>query len=699
MKNDLDFIKDKLENSGVNAPEGMDEGYVLSRLDGVTPDPEPAPQLTVLEPKKPRRGMITGIAAAFAAVATLSVFGVMHFAKQQPVPSGVTGKTGITAVASGIPLKSFNSYDEVRAQVKQYADSYSRYSGKSGGYDMIVEESPVNAAGSAPLDGSGSSSGSSDSSGSHSETYLQVEGVDEADVVKTDGKYLYILPYYEEDHISIYTATDAPELAATVYPASGNHPTAVPAEPDDDFYDSNLYIEEMYLHDGRLVLTCLERNEDYEYSTSAYVYDVSDISDVRLLDTFRQSGDYTSSRMVGDNLYMISEYRVYTDFEIPVCYRGAEKQEIPIDCVYSVEEPDSSNMLIVGGFSLADGSSDVQTTAVMGSVEDVYCSGESLYIYATKWHTMNRTSPYLLDWSALTGDDTVYDDAQDDAEDEFEPIRTDIFKVNLSGGISFTAYGTVEGYLDSRYSLDERNGYLRVAATVEDRLYNETNALYILDENLQLVGSVTGFAPQESIKAVRYVGDTAYVITYEQTDPLFVIDVSDPQKPAILGEVKIDGFSSMLVPIDENTVLGLGYYTEDRDGISMQVQSGFKLALFDVSDKADPKVLDEKIYRNFDSAVMEEPRALVYNPERGDYLIPLNYSDSHWDGDVYQYEVIGGALNFKVEDGKLVEIDHPELTGSGAEEYIDRCLYVDDQIYMIGFDYDNDVSIFTAQYK
>ena len=110
------------------------------------------------------------------------------------------------------------------------------------------------------------------------------------------------------------------------------------------------------------------------------------------------------------------------------------------------------------------------------------------------------------------------------------------------------------------------------------------NNLYVLDGELNPVGEVTGFAPDESIKAVRYMENTAYVITYEQTDPLFVIDLTDPTTPVITGEVKISGFSSMLVPIDENTVLGIGYHTED-EGREMEIQEGLKIVTFDVSDK------------------------------------------------------------------------------------------------------------------
>ena len=688
MKNDFDFIKDKIENSSVNAPDTMDEGFVLNKLEGITPDP--VPHLVEVKPKKSHAALIAGLAAAFVAVIALSVVGVIYSAHHHIHPDN--SSLIRPSVSADIPLKTFQSYDEV----KEYAATIQKYhfSGtfgiKDGAY-AVEEERTADAA--APENNSsekssGSSAGSSGGSESYSETYRQVEGVDEADIVKTDGKYLYITSEGGDENVMIYTADDRPELVATVYPGSFDRPTVNPVLSDDDTLD--VFVQEMYVTDGRLIVVCMTRGGHFDYNTAALVYDISDVKNIRLIDRLNQSGYYSTSRMIGDRLYMLSEYDVYPDeFEAPICCRGDENKEIPVDCVYSVEHPTDTNMLIVGGFDLSDGSTESQSSAILGSVEDVYCNESNLYIYTTKWKY-----DVLIDYAEA---ENSYIPKQSD-----DTITTDIYKVSLTDGIRFTAFGTVEGYLDSRYSLDEKDGYLRVAATVENNKGRESNALYILDSNLKEVGKTTGFAKDESIKAVRYVGDTAYVITYEETDPLFVIDLSDPAKPTILGEVKIDGFSTMLVPIDDNTVLGLGVYTDNRPGISMEVQSGFKLALFDVSDKLHPKVLDEKSYPNYYSSVMTEPRALVYNPDRDDYLIPLNFEDTHLNSEIdyYMPDIRGGALNFKVQDGRLVEIDRPVINSDNADaDLISRCLYVGENIYMISNEYYESVEVYTAKYK
>ncbi|MEF2885146.1 MAG: beta-propeller domain-containing protein, partial [Ruminococcus sp.] len=205
------------------------------------------------------------------------------------------------------------------------------------------------------------------------------------------------------------------------------------------------------------------------------------------------------------------------------------------------------------------------------------------------------------------------------------------------------------------------------------------------------------FAPDESIKAVRYMENTAYVITYEQTDPLFVIDLTDPTTPVITGEVKISGFSSMLVPIDENTVLGIGYHTED-EGREMEIQEGLKIVTFDVSDKNNPKVLDTKVFKNYYSDVQYNPKALLVNFERGDYTIPYSYSDwNAWDDAYYETRKIenrSGVINFCVDGGKINIVDE-YVSDVFRYSTVDRCVYVGDMIYMLGYDSDIDC----VQYK
>ena len=210
--------------------------------------------------------------------------------------------------------------------------------------------------------------------------------------------------------------------------------------------------------------------------------------------------------------------------------------------------------------------------------------------------------------------------------------------------------------------------------------------MYVLDSNLGELGTVESFAKGESIRAVNYVNDYAYVITYRETDPLFVMDLSNPQKPKIMGSVKIDGFSSMLVPIDDNTLLGIGYHTNINEDVG-EFTDGTKLVLFDVSDKTKPKVLDTKVFKNSSSAVQSNPRALVVNKQRGNYTIPITYEKEYkyYDKDYKEWfedwKCSGGQVTFSIKNNKLV-VENRYKTEKF--EYAEYCLFVDDNVYIIG---------------
>ena len=777
MKNDFDFIKEKVENSGVNAPEHMDENYVLDRIAGTRPQVVPieaAPAQASRQAKKRRTVKWTAIAAVFVAAAVLATALTVHITRSKgtdPVkPSGSSSQ--VTSNSSVNGLIRFSSYDEVHEAVSQLRSRASGY--RNGYYETVTDTVDEDYAAGSDYAGylpkgvndkvsgnAGASNGESAPDGasgeSYSETYKQVEGVDEADIIKTDGRYIYVVENRYDDSAERFTSCVAvfkaepgvtspsrcivPGVSDAVMPATEDEP--IPNEATDDepaprsddpdepsATSDDCTVIELYLADNRMVILC--RAGGYAYMNErgyahagsyysvkneirAYVYDVADMEHIRLLDTFTQSGAYTSSRMIGGTLYLVTND--YDLDDIPCCGRGEEPGEIEAHCIYSIEDPSIESYLIVSAYNTADSSTVTDSKAVLGLGSDVYCSLNNLYISAVDYsrYYFNYTLDYSPEYK--DGEDSVityggYDDpADNDAEDFFTP-KTKIFKVSLDGGVSFTAYGEIEGYTNNQYSFDEYNGYLRVAATSNNADYEDVNNLYVLDGDLNIVGSVTGFAETESIKAVRYVGNTAYVITYEQTDPLFVIDLSRPTAPAILGEVKISGFSTMLVPVDENTILGLGINTGEVDYTTMEVQDGFKLALFDVSDKSHPQVLDSKAYVNFSSEVQYNPKALVYNPGRGDYIIPLNYY--YWDSSTYYEDYdswdddgdwesfydahtdqYGAVLNFRIEGGRIV-VNELHVT---SHDEIDRCLYVGGTVYMVWYDDSGEAHLDSFSYR
>ena len=690
MKNDLDYIRDKIENSGVQAPRDMDEAYVMDTIKDVYPQP------AAVEPKKRQhRGWKIALSATAAVLVLIIVLGIVLHS------IGAFGGTRSLTFPGGLALKQYSDYSQVKDEVNRIRKAsqnsnwldYVAGIGRAAGGDVYVEDGELSAqenssrTGSAGSDTGSSKSGSSGSGSSaadasaqsHSETYEQVENVNEADIIKTDGRYIYCVENSGYGEIVIFSAEGDDSRRVAMIDGTTQKAST---EDEADFYYESLFsagpvIEELYLRGDRLIALCTVWEDACE-RTMVQVYDISDIDNITLIDSMTQSGGYDSSRMIGDTLYTVSSYYPYENRIIPVCGRGEEPDGVPADCIYSLAGTDSESFLVLSAYDTLDHTAQTESKSILGGVDDIYCNENHMYIYSTVWDGRDNGDYWTGGGHA----------------------SSQILKVDLTGGIDFVAYTRVTGVIDDQYALDEYEGNLRVATTTyEYDLGRDTNNLFVLNEGLDVIGSVTGFAKNESIKAVRYLGDTAYVITYEETDPLFVIDLSDPTAPAIRGEVKITGFSTMLVPVDDNTLLGIGYHTENESYTTLEVQEGLKLALFDISDKENPRVLDSESYIDCESAVQYNPKALVYNPERNDYIIPLNYA--HWgsfDPETYEYNVneeyYGGVLNFKIEDGQLVQI-HRYTTDYDA---VDRCVYVGDNIYMTYYD-DNELKIDSVPYQ
>lgn len=544
--------------------------------------------------------------------------------------------------------------------------------------------------------------GSSDST-ANADTSKQVSTADEADIIKTDGKYIYCVDNNDyPNSISIFKPDSGKAAkAAEITPAEANTPTieeAVEAgmELEDmvgAYLQETANIDEIYISGNKLIAVCEDiyyygdREESINSSTKAFVYDISNINNITLIDSMIQSGSYKSSRMIGDKLYTVSDFQTAEKDYVPVCGEGTEPEAIPFNNVYSLKSADSDRFTVISAYDTGNADADIVSTAILGDIDDIYCNEENMYIYSTVWDYDQAITSFfnLFDENATkTGG---------------SDIKTRILKADLSDGISLTAYTEINGYINDQYSLDEKDGDLRVVTTSSEN-WNDTNNLFVLDEKLGMKGSVSGFANNAMIKGVNYLDDVAYVTTYEQTDPLFVIDLRNPAAPKKLKDVKINGFSSMLVPIDDKTMLGLGFHDETK---LLEGELGLKLVLYDISDKTAPKVLDGKSYVKYESAVMTNPKALVYNPDRKDFILPLNNADyGEWIQDAqtgdYSYvsnnDCYGGILNFRADKGKIVETERYV----SEVDSVDRCVYVGDYIYMTYYGNDG-LNVISEKYK
>lgn len=642
LKDDFDFIKNKFDQSGVNAPDSLGKDFALDLIKNEN-------QLKVIKKSNFTRNLA---AAAVFAVFMLSAVVMTAVNSRVPAKSAVEGMSGLyrfntrAAVSSAIDNAQ---KEEFSFEKEMNSDLLSDFSGDSR---IVANKSDVSADASA-------SAGAS-----HNATYVQETGVDEADVCKTDGKYIF---YQRETYdgaspIDVFTAEGKnSRRVAKILPKLHNG-------------DSTSTLE-FYLCDNRLIVIYNYLDDDSDYDgcyVHAEVFDYSDIKDIRLLDSFTQSGWYCSSRMIGSKLYLVTTHYADDKNDIPRFSRDrtatddeATPDEVMAYNIYTVKKPQSTEFALVSEVDTADNSSDPKVKALLGAADDIYCTQDTLYVTSTSVTYNKQKVGTGIRYYYLAG---------------INKTDTRILKINLKDDLKFTASGKVNGSVSNQYALDEKDGNLRVATTTKDK-GKDTNNLFVLDKNLKKLGSVTGFAKDEHIEAVRYIGDTAYVITYEQTDPLFVIDLKKPTEPKILGSVKIDGFSTMLVPIDSKTLLGIGYssHTEkdEYDDSTFTVNDGLKIVTFDISDKANPKVRDTKVYKNCSSAVQEDPKALVVNFERDDFTIPLN--TDYYDEETDEFE--SGVLNFRVDNGKIKVIDR-YVSEKFSDSPTNRCTFVGDTIYL-----------------
>lgn len=643
-KNDFDFIKNEFEKENITAPYALNENLVINRIADVK-------QKKIRFYQKKSFKAVVSAAACIAVVVT-----ALTAAK----PYLIDDKAAIDVAPSAQEqlLNTFTSVEDIKSTVKKIENDKAAYAEKfgiNGGGFINTDGAVLNAETTVDIT-SATEGGRADS---YADTYRQVDAVDEGDIIKNDGEYIYYVSSYH-NCIKIYeTASGEGKLVSQI----------------DDFrisdYGDNSedeYIQDIYIYNDTLVVNTykFEYSEDYsraEELALVHLYDVSDVSEPKQINTLSQSGTYVSSRLIGNQLYFVSNDYIYSydcesdDDYIPYICNGnsEEKQTIPFNDIAYGNNPDTASYLIVSAINIETGERSTNTKAIFGAGTDIYCNEDNMYITMGQWR-WNRDIALLDSVQAIES-------------------KTQIVKVSLSeNGIQFTATCEVAGDVSNQFSLDEKDGKLRVATTSYNENDERTNNLFVLDESLNKIGEIAGFADNESIQAVRFVGDTAYVITYEQVDPLFIIDLSDPANPQIKGEVEITGFSSLLVPVDENTLLGIGYST--YQGEYGEATDGLKLALFDISDHENPAVLDSYVLDDAYSEAQHNHHALVVNHDKGYYAIPYEIFNQEI------FESTNGALTFEINDGKINVTNQFVIDG---EETAMRCTYAEDNLYVFNY--------------
>lgn len=565
-----------------------------------------------------------------------------------PVAPVIPENTQTQMVAINKDLPRFESMEELKDVLKE--NTYSQTNGMYDELEMAVAETETTTTKSS-LNSDKEESIRDMSSEDYSKTNVQVENVDEADIVKTDGEYIY----YITQNTAYVIKADNLEIISSKY-----------LYGDKEHFSP----QELYINKDKLIVigvyNTYEENENtvkkrYSYylnqktMTQAIVYDISNKANPEEIRTVRLDGYYKDSRMIGENIYLISSKSAYYYDEIkddeilPLVYdtKTGERIISATDIAY-FPDTNSFSFMTVAGFDINNENS-VCTETFFGAGETVYASQNHLYITQTNYDNYDYRN----------SSNTIYK-----------------FKLD-SSKIEMLCKGEVKGNLNNQFSMDEYGGNLRIATTsgYDDEA---TNQLYILDENLKELSKIENIAVGEKIYAVRFIGKIGYVVTFEQIDPLFVIDLSDPRNPTIKGELKIPGYSSYLHPYDETHIIGIGYNTKSN-GYGGVTNANMKMSMFDVSDLENPReMFSIDIGEEYaSSSIMYNHKVLFENKAKNLIGFPVTYRNYSATNDknafiIYHINLENGFEKY----GEITQkIDY--------RTNIDRAIYIGNTLYTL----------------
>ncbi|TWH77943.1 beta-propeller domain-containing protein [Sedimentibacter saalensis] len=508
----------------------------------------------------------------------------------------------------------------------------------------------------------------------HSDTNVQVEGVQEGDIIKNDGKYIYIktgekLKIIDSNPLNpkIVSTVNVPENTSIseIY-ISGNKLVVI---GQNNFYYIMKEYEKSAVPAEDKTVDYIMPPRYYDDRTNVLVYDISNVEKPVLQRELLLDGNYLSGREINGYLYMVTTrylniYYDRQDVSLPY-YTNVlknEKHEFTYDDIKYFPNYIDSRYMYTAGINLNDSSVEPDVDVYLGGSDTIYVSEGSLYAAVADYsydYNIKQTELYSPGYSTSTV----------------------VYKYELEkGNIKVATQGEVPGTIINQFSMDEHEGMLRIATTTGE-VWNETskNNMYILDENLKLKGKLEGLAPGERIYSTRFAGDRVYMVTFRQVDPLYVIDASDPSNPRAAGMLKIPGYSTYLHIVDEKHILGFGYDTKVSEWGGI-VNGGFKMSLFDVSDIKNPKETFTEVIgeQGTYSELLYNHKALMFSLNKGIMAFPINSTAENYKTDfngAYVYNVSLDNISYKTK------ISHMDSDNYLYGYEVKRIIYIGDFIY------------------
>lgn len=534
---------------------------------------------------------------------------------------------------------------------------------------------------------------------SFSGTNVQVEGVDEPDIVKTDGERLVLIS----------------EGSLIIVDVSGDEPVETGRLEVGHMSVQNLFLSgdkvllfgSVWSHHPMPLAEATDRAIAPGFSSpTVQISEVDLQGEPEIVRTMTIDGAFLSGRMVEDTVRLVlTSAPVGFEWSYPegsglraereaveenreIVRESAEDNWIPyyvvtdgdgdvtdegmlFDCDRAAhpEKFSGLDMLSVVTIDLEEGLDVVDATGVLAKGDTIYASEDNLYVATQEWQS----------WVWMqTGDE----------KDRPDGPSTEIHKFDITSSTQtgYVASGSVDGYLLNQFAMDEHEGMLRVASTTAPNGWGggpeSESRISILAERgdrLVQVGMVDGLGKTEQIYSVRFMGDVGYVVTFRQTDPLYTVDLSDPGDPRVLGELKIPGYSAYLHPLGGSLIMGVG-----QDATEDGIVRGTQVSVFDISELTDPKRLDTfTLSEGTSSEVEYNHHAFLYWD--GLAVIPVQ----QWWSNEKTEEVFMGAVGLRVgDDGTLAEageLVHPGGEGEAwdGRSQILRSIVIEDSVYTI----------------
>lgn len=464
----------------------------------------------------------------------------------------------------------------------------------------------------------GTITSSSDTSNTknYSTTNIQVENVDEADINKTDGSYIYSI---SDDKTIITNVKDPSNLKVEASLQSS----------EDDYVP-----EDLLLYNNNLIVISLYCESYSKYNTLVDIYNITNKSNPELVKSYILYEKYYTSRCIDGNLYVISSGNLRKDDNKIITYYDEDNMQKNIDLsnIKYLKDQKTKNQTLISEINL-NKITNVNVKSYLFNVENTYVSNNNLYLLNDSYYSENTSI-----WNGIKsifGFKGLYAGLNEAIinNDNNENQKTNIYKFNIkeNGEIQYQNKVRIEGTTINQFSLDEYNENLRVGLYSK----NKGSRIVIFNKKLEQIGETEYLSKNEKMYSTRFVGNKAYLVTYKNLDPLYVIDLNNPSNPQVLGKLKIPGYSTYLQPYDDTHIIGIGMQTEKKDykdsngrvTNTSTVITGMKMALFDISNLNNPTQISQTLIgdSNTTSAVLSNHKALLFSKEKNLIAIPVNY--------------------------------------------------------------------------